>query len=92
MERMFYNSKFNRDISRWDVSKVKRMNSMFAYSEFNQDISRWKVSKVINFYKMFFKSNFNRDISKWKIRKDCDTSDMLTYCTIKDEYKPKLPK
>ena len=45
---MFRYSKFNGDISKWDVSNVTNMGSMFFDSEFNGDISKWDVSKVTN--------------------------------------------
>ena len=43
---MFRNSKFNQDISNWDVSNVKNMKSIFQESKFNKDISKWKLSKL----------------------------------------------
>ena len=43
---MFRNSKFNGDISSWNVSNVCNMKVMFAYSIFNGDISNWDVSNV----------------------------------------------
>jgi surface protein len=43
---MFMNSKFNGDISKWDISNVENMNTMFWNSKFNSDISNWNVSKV----------------------------------------------
>ena len=45
---MFDTSKFNQDISRWDVSRVTSMINMFDGSKFNQYISRWGVSRVIS--------------------------------------------
>jgi surface protein len=39
MNEMFFDSKFNRDISQWDVSNVTNMNAMFYNSKFNGDIS-----------------------------------------------------
>lgn len=45
----FFNNefhKFNGDISKWDVSNVKRMDGMFFESVFNGDISKWNVSNV----------------------------------------------
>jgi surface protein len=39
MSYMFENSKFNGDISNWDVSNVINMFCMFDSSEFNGDIS-----------------------------------------------------
>jgi len=40
MTYMFFNSKFNGDISEWNVSNVINMDSMFNNSEFNQNISK----------------------------------------------------
>ena len=65
MSWMFYNSKFNQDISNWDVNNVINMNSMFEVSNFNQDISKWDISSVINMDYMFKCSNFNKNISNW---------------------------
>ena len=47
-------SKFNGDISNWDVSKVTSMKEMFEYSMFNGDISNWDVSNVTNMDSMFY--------------------------------------
>ena len=46
MSKLFYESKFNEDISKWNTSKVKNMASMFSESDFNADISNWDVSNV----------------------------------------------
>ena len=43
---MFEWSKFNGDISQWDVSSVTNMDSMFKCSKFNGDINLWNVSNV----------------------------------------------
>ena len=48
MSEMFSHSKFNGDISNWDVSNVTNMSEMFEYSQFNGDISKWDVSNVID--------------------------------------------
>ena len=53
MSFMFRLSEFNGDISKWDVSKVKDMESMFEYSNFNKDISKWNINNVINRKWMF---------------------------------------
>ena len=69
-------SKFNLDISRWDVSNVTNMSHMFSGSEFNQDISRWDVSNVTNMSGIFsysrvqgtsFLNKFNQNISNWDV-------------------------
>ena len=53
MRYMFAWSKFNGDISNWDVSNVTNMECMFAWSKFNGDISNWDVSNVTNNVNMF---------------------------------------
>ena len=40
MSYLFYESKFNGDISKWDVSTVINMSGMFENSKFNGDISK----------------------------------------------------
>ena len=66
----FSNSRFNGDISEWDVSNVKDMSQMFMGSDFtgkNGDISNWDVSNVEDMSCMFQHSKFNGDISKWDV-------------------------
>ena len=59
------------DISYWDVSNIKSMNSMFFNCEKLEsvgDLSKWNVSNVTNMSGMFYKCNelkFIGDISKW---------------------------
>ena len=89
---MFSYSKFNGDISMWNVSNVEDMRCMFNVSFFNQDISKWNINRVKDMRWMFQDSKFNQNISKWKINKDCITHDMFLDCSIKEEYKPKLPR
>jgi surface protein len=77
MRNMFFISKFNGDISKWDVSNVRNMSYMFSgkraymYSIFpvlfNGDISKWDVSNVEDMSGMFNLSEFNSDISKWDV-------------------------
>jgi surface protein len=54
MYGMFYGSRFNNDISKWDVSKVTDMEIMFKYSAFKQDISNWKINHNCDIKEMFF--------------------------------------
>jgi surface protein len=60
---------FNADISSWDVSNVRRMDSMFYKADsFNADISEWDVSDVKNMAYMFYQAkNFNSNISNWNV-------------------------
>jgi len=43
MKMMFSYSKFNQDISNWDVSYASDMSYMFNESDFSQDISKWRI-------------------------------------------------
>ena len=52
---MFNSSKFNGDISKWDVSNVSDMSDMFSVSKFSSDISKWDVSKVTDADNMFWR-------------------------------------
>ena len=70
-------SRFDGDISQWDVSNVKKMRAMFKGSKFNGDISKWDVSKVQDMAQMFRLSKFNGDISKWDVSKVQDMAQMF---------------
>ena len=63
LSRLFYNSRFNGNISKWDVSHVKDMSEMFARSYFNRNISGWDVSNVRDMSRMFEVSVFKQDLS-----------------------------
>ena len=41
MSRLFYDSKFNGDISNWDVSNVKDMFGIFADSPLEKNPPKW---------------------------------------------------
>jgi hypothetical protein len=46
MYGMFSDSKFNSDISKWDVNPDAYFNSMFENNKvFFQDLSSWKISR-----------------------------------------------
>jgi surface protein len=68
MSNMFFSSKFNGDISQWNVSNVTNMDRTFVKSQFNGDISKWDVSKVEGMVGMFKNSKFNGDISNWTVK------------------------
>jgi surface protein len=51
---MFSGSKFNTDISEWNVSNVEDMQYMFYESDFNRDISNWKINKNAIISCMFY--------------------------------------
>ena len=70
-------TKFNGDISQWNVSNVEKMEFMFAVSNFNGDISDWDVSKVEDMYCMFNESKFNGDISGWDVSNVKDMNGMF---------------
>ena len=72
------------DISDWDVSNVKSMNSMFFYCEELKsvgDISKWDVSNVEDMFSMFSNcENFNQDLSMWDVSKVIDMRFMFNFC------------
>ena len=65
MSNLFLLSKFNGDISDWNVSNVKYMDSMFEESKFSGDISGWDVSNVENMGFMFYHSPLQKNPPKW---------------------------
>ena len=67
MSNLFYNSKFNGDISGWNTGRVKNMCAMFEGSIFNGDISGWDTHSVVDMTGMFSESDFNRSIGNWNI-------------------------
>ena len=48
MSYMFARTKFNRNISEWNVSNVRNMEGMFYSSGFKNFIASWDVSNVEN--------------------------------------------
>ncbi|MDA0849002.1 MAG: BspA family leucine-rich repeat surface protein [Verrucomicrobia bacterium] len=57
----------NWQVSNWDVSHVKNMDSLFAgVKDFNDDLSYWKVDSVLSMNHMFEgASSFNGDLGSW---------------------------
>jgi surface protein len=66
MHGMFENSKFNSDISTWDVSNVKDMGEMFSTAKFNQDISNWKINNGCWVGDMFAGCNIKDEYKPFK--------------------------
>jgi len=80
MQGAFYNaSKFDSDISDWNVSSVTNMSSMFDGAlSFDQDIGNWDVSNVKDMSNMFKNaSKFNQDISSWNVSSVTNMSGMF---------------
>ena len=79
MHNMFYHSRFNGDISNWDVSQVTDMSHMFAFAAaFNGDISMWNVARVTDMNRMFtWAAAFNGDISTWNVARVTDMGGMF---------------
>jgi len=58
MSFMFRKSKFNGDISKWDVGNVRDMTDMFCDSLFNGDISKWNINiKILKEVPLNFDNN-----------------------------------
>ena len=62
MSLMFCVSKFNGDISRWDISSVKNMREMFHRSRFYEDISGWNRFSIVADKDMFLRSTIAKSI------------------------------
>ena len=89
MSKLFYDNKkhinftkYNFDVSDWNVSNVKNMSFMFFGCErFNCDLSRWKVPKVKAMHGMFFRCvSFNSDLSGWDVSNVEDMNAMFSGC------------
>ena len=89
MSRLFMQSSFNGDISKWDVSNVTDMSQIFDSCPFSGDISQWDVSNVTTMEMMFFYSGFNNDISHWDVSNVTEYSGIFTECPIEEQYKNK---
>ena len=68
MSYMFACSKFNGDISNWNVSKVEDMSWMFHASQFNQDISNWNINKDCDTFNMFSDSKIKDEYKPKSLR------------------------
>ena len=78
-------SKFNGDISEWNVSNVTDMKFMFdncKYTGKNGDISDWDVSNVTLMTAMFYNSKYNGDISNWDVSNVKDMILMFYNCSF----------
>jgi len=62
MNSMFYESKFNGELSKWDVSSAIDMRAVFYGSRFTGDISRWDTSSVVNESIMFLESDIAKKL------------------------------
>jgi hypothetical protein len=69
MDWMFYGSKFNQPIGKWDVSNVKDISGMFYESQFNQDIGNWDIRSVRDIRFIFDNSQFNHNLYRWTKQK-----------------------
>ena len=70
MDSMFHSaSKFNGDLSGWNVSSVTDMDQVFSQASlFNRDISTWDVSSVTSMNGMFSgAASFNSPLNSWDV-------------------------
>ena len=71
MSHLFYRSKFNGDISKWNTSKVEDMREMFMGSGFSGDISGWNTSRVVSMRKIFsgMTGRLTNKLTNWDTRR-----------------------
>ena len=80
MDSMFHSaSKFNGNLSGWDVSSVTDMDQVFSRaSSFNGDASTWNVSSATSMGGMFFgAASFNSPIDSWDVSSVTDMGGMF---------------
>ena len=77
MSMLFFEHRFDGDISCWDVSKVNNMYCMFYQSDFNGDISQWNTSRANDMGYMFYESIFQGDISQWDVAQVTEMNSMF---------------
>ena len=78
-----YKTKFDCDLSNWDVSNVENMMStFFGCTRFTgKGLENWDVSKVRNTQYMFNDcKEFNCDLSKWNTNNVKCMDDMFGNC------------
>ena len=75
---------YNIDISKWDVSHIKDMQSMFKGCEnLNCDLSNWDVSNVKWMADMFNGcKKLNCDLNNWDVKNVKDMSDIFKKCPL----------
>ena len=54
------NSKFNKDISNWDINNVRNIENMFKYSKFNQDIGSWPLKQTTGLKNISISFKYNK--------------------------------
>jgi surface protein len=84
MKCMFKNCKnFNcKNISDWDVSKVRNMDFMFnGCLKFNQNLFKWKVDNVTSMKSMFHECLvFDGNVSSWNVSQVTNMKFMYQKC------------
>jgi surface protein len=87
LRSMFEGTRFNGDLSNWDVSNVTDMSRMFQNAkQFNNDISSWNVSNVTNMREMFeIAKQFNQDLNNWDVSSVTDMYYMFYAATSFDQ-------
>ena len=75
-------SRFDGDLSSWDVSNISNMSSTFAGADiFNGNISNWNVGNVVQFASTFNGATlFNQNLGNWNITNATTLFWMLNNC------------
>ena len=61
MDHTFSNSKFNGDLSKWNVSRVRYAVGMFYNSRFEGDISNWDMNDIASTGYKYKKAKHKKD-------------------------------
>ncbi len=68
MLRMFESSKFNGDVSGWDVQNVQTFQAMFQKSPFCGDVSQWKWASAAHVGYMFHETPWRGEVPHLRYR------------------------
>lgn len=82
LKSAFANTKFNGDISKWNLSKVTDTKFMFYNCHrFNGDLSEWDMSNVTDAKGMFdYCIKFNKPLEMWDVSNVEDMFKMFYNC------------
>ncbi len=77
--KIYGKSKFNENISNWNVSNATNLKGMFhGAKNFNQKLNNWNISNFTTMDRIFFRvEKFDQEFNNWNLSKN--KSDIFLY-------------